>query len=197
VVNRLAEAETGVETDVLLGDAGLHCEREPLLEEGGDAGDHVVVARSLLHGARLAAHVHEAEVGAGAGDDAGKVRVAAERGDVVHQHGSESKRALGHRGFRRVDRDGNPAQPLENGLHARELLLGRDALRSGPRRLSADVHDRGALLDETASLLDRGIGVEKTPAVREGVRRDVDHAHDTRAWQKVFERLSYAAILDR
>ena len=51
-------------------------EREPLLEERGDLGGDVVVARVALHRPRLALHVHEADVRARVGDDAGELRVA-------------------------------------------------------------------------------------------------------------------------
>ena len=59
---RLAEAEAGVEADVLLGDALRDREREPLLEERGDLRRDVVVARVGLHRPRLALHVHQADV---------------------------------------------------------------------------------------------------------------------------------------
>ena len=53
-----------------------------------------------------------------------------------------------------------------------------DGLGSGPRRLAADVEDRRALELQLEPVRDRGVRVEVTAAVRERVRRDVDHAHD-------------------
>src|SRR5439155_20536939 len=44
VVDRLAEANSGVEADPLLGNAGLDGEHEPFLEERSDLAHHVVVA---------------------------------------------------------------------------------------------------------------------------------------------------------
>ena len=60
VLDRLAEADPGVEHDPLLGDAVADREAEPLLEERLDLGDDVVVARVALHRARVAEHVHQA-----------------------------------------------------------------------------------------------------------------------------------------
>ena len=70
VLDRLAEADAGVEADALLGDALRDRECEALLEERGDLGGDVVVVRFLLHRARRALHVHEAEVRVRVCDDA-------------------------------------------------------------------------------------------------------------------------------
>ena len=45
MLHGLAEADPGVEADPLLGDPCRDGDREPLLEERGDLGDDVVVAR--------------------------------------------------------------------------------------------------------------------------------------------------------
>ena len=69
VLERLAEADPRVQLHALLGDPGRHGGGEPLLEERLDVGDDVVVARVLLHRARLAEHVHQAAVEAAVGDE--------------------------------------------------------------------------------------------------------------------------------
>ena len=115
LLDRLAEADARVEADPLLGDAGRDRERQPLLEERRDLRDDVVVARVALHRPRLALHVHQAEVGAGVGDDAGQLRIAAEGGDVVHQLGAERERAAARpRPSRCRSRRATPAQALEH-----------------------------------------------------------------------------------
>ena len=72
-------------------DALPHGERESLLEERLHLGDDVVVARVVLHGARLAEHVHEAAIGAATRRPAGHAGVEAEGGDVVDDRGAGSQ----------------------------------------------------------------------------------------------------------
>ncbi len=59
----------GSRLHALLGNALRHGGAQSLLQERLDLGDDVVVARVFLHRARLALHVHQAEVGARLGDD--------------------------------------------------------------------------------------------------------------------------------
>src|SRR5439155_11140936 len=61
LLDRLAEADPGIEADPILGDARVYGDPEPLLEERRDFGGDVVVARIELHRPGLAAHVHEAQ----------------------------------------------------------------------------------------------------------------------------------------
>ena len=68
VRERLAEADAGIERDALRGHARRDRGLGALGEERLDLGHDVVVARVVLHRARLAEHVHEAEVGARLGD---------------------------------------------------------------------------------------------------------------------------------
>ena len=77
VLDRLAEADAGVEADALLGDAGATANESRSSRKADHLGDDVLVAGVVLHRARLAAHVHEAEVGAGVGDDPGQLGIAA------------------------------------------------------------------------------------------------------------------------
>ena len=74
--------------------------------------DHVVVLRGRLHRPRLALHVHETEIRTRIGDHAGQLRVAPQRGHVIHQHGPELERTPRDRGLRRVDRDGKRLRAL-------------------------------------------------------------------------------------
>ena len=78
-------------------------------------GDDVVVDRVVLHRPRLALHVHEAEVAAGVGDDTRELRVAAQRGDVVHELDAELERAPRDRRLRGVDRDRRAARSASTG----------------------------------------------------------------------------------
>ena len=93
------------------GDARGHGDLGALGQERLDLGHDVVVARVVLHRARLAEHVHEAEVGAGAGHDRGHRAIAAQRRDVVDEHGAGGQRGLRDRGLARVDRDRDAVAP--------------------------------------------------------------------------------------
>src|SRR5829696_4505592 len=68
VLDRLAEPDAGIEPDPLLRDALRDGEGEPLLEERLHVRHDVVVARVLLHRARLTEHVHQAAASAGPRD---------------------------------------------------------------------------------------------------------------------------------
>ena len=76
VLIALAEADPRVEQHALLAHAFAHGELQASGEERLDLVDDVVVARVVLHRARLAEHVHQAAVGAALGDDAGHLAVA-------------------------------------------------------------------------------------------------------------------------
>ena len=99
LLDGLAEADAGIQADVLLRNPRLDREGQALLQEGLDLGDDVVVARVVLHRPRLAEHVQQTEVRAGLGDDSGQVRVTAERGHVVHHHCAQLERPPGHGGL--------------------------------------------------------------------------------------------------
>ena len=170
----LLAATPGIETDSLLRDPGRNREGEALLEERSHIGDDVVVARVVLHRARLAEHVHEAEIGIAVGDDTRHVRVGAERRDVVDHRCPERERSSGDLGLRRVDRDRSACQRREDRLDPPQLLGRRDAVGTGARRLSADIDESRALGEQPARLGNGDVGGEKAPAVRERVGRHVD-----------------------
>jgi hypothetical protein len=115
LLDGLAEADARVEGDPLLRNAGVDGESQSFLEEGGDLGHNVVVGRILLHRTRLALHVHQAEVGAGLGDDLRQLRVGSERGYVVDELGVELERTAGDLGLRGIDRDRSAVQGFEHG----------------------------------------------------------------------------------
>ena len=117
-------------------DAGSRRRREPLREERLHVVDDVVVARAGLHRARLALHVHEADVGAGVGDDAGELGVAAQRRDVVDELRAQGERSAGDLGLRRVDRDRHLAgECLEHGDDTAQFLV--EATPSAPGRVDS------------------------------------------------------------
>ena len=118
----------------------------------------------------------------------GRLGVAAQRGDVVHEHGAELERAPRDLGLRRVDRDRDPGEALENRLDARDLLLGGHGLGARARRLTADVDERGAFREESPPVRDRVGGSHELASVGETVRRDIQHADDRRPRKPFLER---------
>ena len=195
VLHRLAEAEAGIEADPLLRDSLPDGEGEALLEERGHLGYHVVVVRIRLHRPRLALHVHEAEICAGAGDDARELRIAAERRDVVHQHDAELERAARDAGLRRVDRDRNAGEILEHRDDAAQLLVEAHRGRAGASRLAAHVDERRAVRGELPRPRDGGSAREGLTAVGEAVGRHVDDPDHSGPGKRFLER-DHAGIVE-
>jgi hypothetical protein len=83
-------------------------------------------------------------------------------------------------GAHRVDahEDSGGRKLTHDRQHPPHLLGGRDAVRTRPGRLTADVHDIGTLRGKRQTVLDRGGGLEVAAAVGEGVRGHVDDPHD-------------------
>ena len=165
--------------------------RQPLLEEGGDLRDDVVVARVGLHRPRLALHVHQAEVRVRPGHDLGQRRVAAQRGDVVDELRAELERpAAATSAFEVSIETGAPASCSSTGTTRRSSSSTETRLGAGPRRLAADVDDRRALVQHPPRARDRVVRVEVDAGVRERVRRDVDDAHHGRPRETLLDGLS-------
>jgi hypothetical protein len=158
------------------------------LQERADLGDDVVIRGLDLHRARLALHVHQAQVGARPGDRLGHVRVAPQSGDVVDELGPEGERTPRHLRLCGVDRDWNAFEPLEHRDDTAQLLVERDSLRAGPRRLAADVHDRRALLQHASRRRGGDVRFKVHAAVRKRVRRHVHDAHHRRARKALVDR---------
>jgi hypothetical protein len=181
VIDRLPEANPRVEHDPLLCHPFPDRERHPILEEGRNLADHVLVSRSLLHRPRLSKHVHQAAIGAGSGDHACHVGVPAQGAHIIDQRRTRFDRRPRDSSLRRVDRDLGCAvtttQRLDHGEDSAELLRSRHGRGSRPGRLTSDVQDCSALLLQLASVSERRRRVEVQPAVRERVRRDVDNPH--------------------
>jgi protein-tyrosine phosphatase len=188
VLNRFSEADAGIETDVVLRDPSFRGEGEPLLQEGDDFGDDIVVARILLHRPGLAEHVHETEVRLGIRDDASEIGVAAESGDVVDHHGAGFEGTAGDLRIGGVNRNRHPHEVGEDGLDSAQLLLERHRLGARAGGLAAHVDDGGAFLHETVRARHRSFHMQEGPAVGKGVGRHVDDAHHARARKKFIKR---------
>jgi hypothetical protein len=132
--------------------------------------------------------VHEAEVRARVCDDAGELRVAAQGRDIVDEHGTELDRAARDLSLGGVDRDRHGScEALEHRHDAAQLLVERDRLRPGPRRLTADVDDGRALGRHAPGRRDRILSAVVEAAVRERVRRHVHDPHHRWAGKTLLE----------
>ena len=159
VLEGLPEADPGVEGDRVrgdpCGDRGVACRGELCR----DLTDDVVEVRCVLHGARLAAQVHRDVARTGDCDDVEHPVVGSERADVVHDRRTGGERGAGHRRVAGVDGDDDTLgrEPGDDGDDTRELLVDRDGLRTGPRRLSPHVDTVGAGSDERQTERDRAL----------------------------------------
>src|SRR5262249_40018468 len=135
------------------------------------------------------------EIGIGPRDDARELWIAPERGHIVDEHRAAFESFPGHGCLRRVNREWEPVEPVEDGHVTPQLLVGRDAFGAGPRRLAPDVDDRRPLLDHATRRRSRRVGVEVDAAVGERVRRHVQDAHDRRSREALLDRLNHSWIL--
>ena len=172
-----AEPEAGVEDQATRIDAGLLGGLDALAEPGADVADHVAAEGAVAlvvhdHGRQLAAREQWREAG-----------VAEQPSHVVERVGARVEGALGDSSLRCVDGDGRVegrADRAQRRFEAGPLLVHAQRRVAGPCRLRADVDEVGALGDHARGLVGRKGGVEDAVA-GEGVRRDVDDAHEVRA----------------
>ena len=114
------------------------------------------------------------------GHDLRHLRVASERRHVIDELGAELESAAGDLGLRCIDRDRRAVQRLEHRDDPPELFLGGDSVGARPRRLTADVDDRGAFIHHPPAGGRCGCGLKVDTAVGEGVGRHVDDSHHRR-----------------
>ena len=168
--------------------------------KAGDLGDDVVVARRDLHRARLSLHVHEANVRArrrrstpASVRDRRRRAVTSLTSDAPSCEGLPRDLRL-----RGVDRDRHAGEQLEHRHDAAQLLVERDGLGSRPRRLAADVDERGAFGEQPPRASPpRRAGSRLSPAVREAVGRDVHDAHHRGARPTLRERRTSHQTMER
>ena len=174
------EADTRIHGDAVLRYArGQQCvaaDAQVLEHLGGN----VCVDRFVLHGARRALLMHQADAATGFDRQREHVRVALKRGDVVDDLGAGVDGRFRHQGFRGVYRNGQVgffAQRLQHGHYPAEFLLGIDRRRARAGAFAADVEDVGPFGGQLHPMRYRFVGVEKSPAIGKTVRRDVDDSH--------------------
>ena len=147
----LGEAEAGVEDNVLAFDPGGEQVGGLRFEIGRDLGrDVAFVVGEGLHGPGIALHVHGDVGHAAARGRGGHLRVEFPGGDVVDDERTEFfDRTGGDFAAEGIDRNQDAGRQTPHGpdaqLHAPPLLVGRDFVGAGARRIAPHVDDRGAL----------------------------------------------------
>ena len=180
VLERLAEAESRIDDDALLLDAGHLAGEDALGEKAAHVGHDIAVVRVVLHRARLAEHVHQADRDLQRRNGIERT-LAPQRAYVVDEAGAGGHRGAHDLGLARVDRDRQRRLPRQrfDDRHDAGYLLGRgDLVRARPRRLAADVEQVGALVRQALPVSDRRRRIDEAPAIGKRIRRDVDDARD-------------------
>ena len=108
-------------------------------------------------------------------------RIGAQAGYVVDHGGAERERPARDKSLGGVHRDrrGEPREQRgQHGVKPRPFLRLGDGNEAGPGRFRADVNDVRAGGGHGPTMGERRLRRDETAAVGEGIRRDVEDAHD-------------------
>ena len=189
---RLAEAWARIDADALGRHAGGLEHGRLIAKIVAHLGYHVVVLRILLHGARLALHVHDHHTAIALRGDLHHSRIAEAR-DIVDDGGTGFHARLRHGGVTGVDAHANAllGKGTHHGKHASRLLLDAHLGRPGARGLTAHVDHVRSLVEHLLRPGQRRLGRVVRAAVAEAVGRDVEDAHDHRLARIELERAAF------
>jgi len=187
VVVNLAEAVAGVEDDAVAFDAEGVGAREGLDEIGlNERNDGI--GREARLGAPFvgaSAGVHENDAAAGAGAGAAHVGIPRQGTDVVDDFRAGSGSGGGGAGFVGVDGEDGVGAFAKNGFDDGEdailFVFRAEALGAGARGFAADVDEVGSVVEHGERVFGGDVRAKVEAAVRERVRRNVEHAHDESA----------------
>ncbi len=171
LLRRLAEAESRIEHDPVVMDAGLMGDFERALEICEARLDRVAGER--LRRAEQAGIVHGDDAGAVPGGDLGHLRVALQPANIVDDFSPAQHRGFGDRRLHRVDGDQarRPAASASMTGRTRRFSCSAGTAAASLRvEFPADVEDGRALSGEAPSLRDGRILVLEQPAVIERIR---------------------------
>ncbi len=178
LLERLAEADAGVEHDAVGADAGFRRALQRVLEEADDVGDDV--DRAVDH----RAVVHDDDTGIVGGRDMRHIRIAQQAPDIVED--------------RRAAAEARPPPPWPSGYRSRPAPRSRRrappapaARAPSPPRVrpgvaaglvdsAADIDDIRALVDHAPRVGQRIVQRHRAAAIGEAVRRHIEDAHDQR-----------------
>ena len=190
--SRFAEARARVDADALRRHAGGLEHGRLVAQVIAHLGDHIVVLRVLLHGARLALHVHDHHAAIAFGGNLHHGRIAEAR-HVVDDGGAGFHARLRHSGMTGVHAhaDALLGKGAHHGKHAGRLLLDAHLGRPRARGLAAHVDHMRALIEHLLRPGQRRLGRVVRAAVAEAVGRDVEDAHDHRFTRIELERAAF------
>lgn len=153
----------------------------PSSQERQHLAHHIIVNGIILHCARSALRMHQddAAIQSRRGFDA--VVIMSQRAYVIPQSGAGGDGLARDAGLARIDRNhraGFTAQRFDNRQHAVQLFGGRNRFGARTRGLAANVEYVGAVFDQRHRMVNGRRRRFQLPAIGEGIRRDVHHAHD-------------------
>src|SRR6185437_3435082 len=183
LLGRLAEADAGIDGDVVVGDAGDLGGLPALEQEVAYILDDVAIGRPVVLVLGLAAAVHQHRRHTAPGQQRQHRLIVAQGRYVVDDAGAgieAGPRDLGPAG---IDRHHDIAlgEFANDPQDAAQLLVDRRGSGARPCRLAADVDDVGALRNETQAIVDGLRRVEAFAAVGKVVRRHIHDRHHPRA----------------
>ena len=178
----LAESESRIDDQIFFRNAGHFTGKQAFGQELPDLHQHIVVVHGLLHGARIARHVHQADRHTEFGR--GRHRpFMPERGHIIDETCTGGNGRAHHFRLGGIDADRHiaaPGKPFDDRNDTVELFLQRNRRRIRACRFAADVEHVGTLLDQTERMRDGGLRGPEPTAVGEGIRGDIDDGHDFR-----------------
>jgi hypothetical protein len=112
--------------------------------------------------------------------------VAGEAFNIIDHVGTEVDHCAHDLGLSGVDRQGHTAlsQSLQHGLQASQLRFDGYYGRTGASGLGTEVQKVSALIDHAVGGCDGSGRIEPPPAVRKGVGREVEDAHNQRPLER-------------
>ena len=170
----LAEAHTGVEDDLIVGDAGFLGDRKAAAHILAEFIEEIVVFRLL-------AVVHQAAGDLVLRDEIRHLAVVLEAPDVVDKVSARLERLRYHRAFVAVDGNRDVEfllDHLDDGNDTVDFLLHADLHMAGTGGLAAHVHNGRALGDHIGRVAAGIVQIVPASAVGEGVRGHIQNTHN-------------------
>ena len=179
LLGSLAEAGARIDADAGAIDAGRFQGSGRIAQVVAHFSNHVLVDGVVLHGGRLALHVHD-HTPATAATHRFHHGGIAEAIHVVDDGSASMQSASRHLGMTRVHRhaDAGLHEGRDDIPNAIPLLFRRDGRGTRARRLAAYIHDGGPGAHHVKPVLHGRFGIEVRPAVGEGIGGHVQNTHD-------------------
>ena len=181
-----SEPDAGINRDPVPRDPRRLACRDPLAKPSAHVRNDIIVPRRQLHGPGVSLHVHQNDARLAARQHTHGAGISSESADIVDDRRSRLSCGPHDHGAPGIDRDSDAAarKLLDDRNDPPQLLLDRDRLRAGPRRLATHVNDiRARCMQRQSSRNRRGRRISIT-AIREAIGGDVDNRHDAGTIQR-------------